>query len=55
MPAFHTKHKGPLNDEEIASLVDYMSAFKKNLMRERQMKSLNDGGTASPASQASHK
>lgn len=58
MPAFHTKHKGPLSDEEIASLVDYMGAFKKNLMRERQMKSLNDGGATAPvpsATQASHK
>jgi len=55
MPAFHTRHKGPLNDEEIASLVDYMSAFKKNLMRERQMKSLNNTGTSTGASSASHK
>lgn len=39
MPAFHTKNKGPLNDEEIASLVDYLKAFKKNLEREKQMKS----------------
>lgn len=50
MPAFHTKHKGPLNDEEIASLVDYMSAFKKNLMRERQLKSLNSNGNPTPSS-----
>jgi mono/diheme cytochrome c family protein len=55
MPAFHTKHKGPLNEEEIASLVDYMSAFKKNLLRERQMKSLNGGNTPAGASSASHK
>jgi cytochrome c553 len=54
MPAFHTKHKGPLNDEEIASLVDYMSAFKKNLLRERQLKSLNNTGT-SGASSETHK
>lgn len=40
MPAFHTKHKGPLNDEEIASIVDYLKAFKKNLQREKSMKSL---------------
>lgn len=33
MPAFHTSHKGPLNDEEIASLVDYLDAFKKELAR----------------------
>lgn len=55
MPAFHTRHKGPLNDEEIASLVDYMSAFKKNLMRERQMKSLNNGGGASTGTSNTHK
>ena len=42
MPGFATKYKGPLSDEEIASLVDYLGAFKKNLLRERQMKS---GGT----------
>lgn len=45
MPAFHTKNKGPLNDEEIASLVDYMGAFKKNLMRERSMKSSSTGAS----------
>jgi mono/diheme cytochrome c family protein len=39
MPAFGLKHKGPLNEEEIASLVDYLGAFKKNLLRERSMKS----------------
>ena len=39
MPAFHTKNKGPLGDEEIASLVDYLSAYKKNLTREKQLKS----------------
>lgn len=64
MPAFHTKHKGPLNDEEIASLVDYMSAFKKNLMRERQLKSHNNspvgvkpasGVTPVPVPSPSHK
>jgi mono/diheme cytochrome c family protein len=44
MPAFHTKNKGPLNDEEIASLVDYLKAFKKNLLREKSMKSL-EGAT----------
>jgi mono/diheme cytochrome c family protein len=33
MPAFHTSNKGPLNDEEIASLVDYLDAFKKELAR----------------------
>jgi mono/diheme cytochrome c family protein len=44
MPAFALKHKGPLNDEEIASLVDYLSAFKKNLVREKQLKSPGTGG-----------
>lgn len=44
MPGFHTKVKGPLNDEEIASLVDYLKAFKKNLQREKSMKSL-EGAT----------
>jgi len=44
MPAFHTKNKGPLNDEEIASIVDYLKAFKKNLQREKSMKSL-EGAT----------
>lgn len=47
MPAFHTKNKGPLGDEEIASLVDYLGAFKKNLMRERQMKSGGATGASS--------
>ena len=46
MPAFALKHKGPLNDEEIASLVDYLGAYKKNLMREKQMKSSATGGGA---------
>jgi mono/diheme cytochrome c family protein len=46
MPGFHTKVKGPLNDEEIASIVDYLKAFKKNLAREKSMKSL-EGATGS--------
>jgi cytochrome c2 len=33
MPAFALANKGPLNDEEIASIVDYLDAFKKNLSR----------------------
>lgn len=33
MPAFHTKNKGPLGDEEIASLIEYMGAFKKEAQR----------------------
>ncbi len=46
MPAFHTKNKGPLGDDEIASLVDYLSAFKKNLARERSMKAPSTSGAA---------
>ena len=41
MPAFHTKNKGPLGDEEIASLVEYMGAFKKEYERNATMKSLS--------------
>jgi len=44
MPAFALKHKGPLNDEEIASLADYLGAFKKNMARERQLKGTSSGG-----------
>jgi len=40
MPAFHTKNKGPLGDEEIASLIEYMSAFKKEAQRNNMIKSL---------------
>jgi len=42
MPAFHTKNKGPLNDDEIASLVEYMGAFKKELNRQKSLKSLDN-------------
>jgi len=38
MPAFALKHKGPLNDDEIASLVDYLGAYKKNMAREKQLR-----------------
>ncbi|MFI5262960.1 MAG: DUF1573 domain-containing protein [Candidatus Kapaibacterium sp.] len=48
MPAFALAKKGPLNDEEIASLVDYLGAYKKNLVREKQLKS-STPGTPSPA------
>ena len=41
MPAFHTKNKGPLGDEEIASLVEYMGAFKKEAERNNMLKSLS--------------
>jgi mono/diheme cytochrome c family protein len=40
MPAFHTKNKGPLGDEEIASLIEYMGAFKKEAERNNMMKSV---------------
>jgi cytochrome c553 len=43
MPAFHTRNKGPLGDEEIASLVEYMSAFKKEAERNNSIKSLKSG------------
>ena len=59
MPAFHTRNKGPLGDEEIASLVEYMGAFKKETERNNQMKSIKptgDAGTgASSSSSASSK
>ncbi len=38
MPAFAIKNKGPLGDEEIASLVEYMGAVKKELTRNRTLK-----------------
>ena len=44
MPAFHTRNKGPLGDEEIASLVEYMGAFKKEAERNNQIKSLGPNG-----------
>ncbi|MEI8134294.1 MAG: DUF1573 domain-containing protein [bacterium] len=47
MPAFGLKHKGPLNDEEIASLVDYLGAYKKNMAREKQMRSPGGGANGS--------
>jgi mono/diheme cytochrome c family protein len=40
MPAFHIKNKGPLGDEEIASLIEYMSAFKKEALRNKMLKSV---------------
>jgi hypothetical protein len=45
MPAFALKHKGPLNEEEIASLADYLGAYKKNLVREKELR----GGANTPA------
>ena len=51
MPAFHTKNKGPLGDEEIASLVEYMGAFKKEAERNNMLKSIksNEKAEATPA------
>jgi mono/diheme cytochrome c family protein len=46
MPAFALKHKGPLNEEEIASLVDYLGAFKKNMAREKQLHGSTSTGGA---------
>lgn len=47
MPGFHLSNKGPLNDEEIASIVDYLDAFKKNLNRTQSKASTPE---ATPAS-----
>ncbi len=44
MPAFHTKNKGPLGDEEIASLIEYMGAFKKEAERNNELKSVAPSG-----------
>jgi mono/diheme cytochrome c family protein len=43
MPGFHTKNKGPLGDEEIASLVEYLGAFKKEMERNNMLKSTQPG------------
>lgn len=54
MPGFHTKNKGPLGDEEIASLVEYMGAFKKEATRNNMLKSLApSSGAASNTAAAS--
>jgi mono/diheme cytochrome c family protein len=45
MPAFAKKNKGPLGDEEIASLVEYMGAFKKELERQNTMKGASGSAT----------
>ena len=50
MPAFATKNKGPLGDEEIASLIEYMGAFKKEAARNNMIKSL--GPSSSSAAKA---
>ena len=50
MPAFATRNKGPLDDEEIASLVEYMGAFKKEAERNNLIKSLGpETGSAGSA------
>ena len=41
MPAYHIKNKGPLGDEEIASLLEYMGAFKKEYERNATLKALS--------------
>ncbi|MFI5201428.1 MAG: DUF1573 domain-containing protein [Candidatus Kapaibacterium sp.] len=47
MPAFHKRNKGPLGDEEISSLIEYMGAFKKEAERNNTLKSLGPAtGTA---------
>jgi mono/diheme cytochrome c family protein len=56
MPAFHTKNKGPLGDEEIASLVEYFGAFKKEMERNNELKKLSPATgavTNAPATPAS--
>jgi mono/diheme cytochrome c family protein len=45
MPGFALKNKGPLGDEEIASLVEYMGAFKKELTRSRTLKGTQSSTT----------
>ncbi len=53
MPAFAKRNKGPLGDEEISSLIEYMGAFKKEAERNNMIKSLGPGtGTASSAAKA---
>jgi mono/diheme cytochrome c family protein len=52
MPAFHSKYKGPLGDEEIASIVEYMTAFKKELERTKAMKTMNPTPSAPAAKTA---
>lgn len=48
MPAFAARNKGPLSDEEISSLVEYMGAFKKEAERNNLIKSLGpETGTTS--------
>jgi cytochrome c5 len=55
MPGFHTRNKGPLGDEEIASLVEYMGAFKKEMERNNQMKNLSPDKTSNEVAPAPSK
>jgi len=55
MPAFHTRNKGPLGDEEIASIVEYMSAFKKELERTKAIKTMNPAPNAPAAAKPAGK
>ncbi|HEY3874567.1 MAG TPA: DUF1573 domain-containing protein, partial [Candidatus Kapabacteria bacterium] len=52
MPAFATKNKGPLGEEEIASLIEYMGAFKKEAERNNMFKSLGPQSGASSSATA---
>jgi cytochrome c5 len=55
MPAFHVKHEGPLNDEEIASIVEYLDAFKKELTRKQKAEGKSvDQTPVTPASKKAH-
>ena len=52
MPAFATKNKGPLSQEEISSLIEYLGAYKKEAERNHMIKSIdkasesNEGGAS---------
>ncbi len=50
MPAFATRNKGPLGDEEISSLIEYMGAYKKEVERNRVINSLGSTGAAATSS-----
>jgi mono/diheme cytochrome c family protein len=45
MPAFGLKNKGPLNEKEIASLVDYLGNFKKNFVHDHSKAANTPKGT----------
>lgn len=46
MPAFDLKHKGPLNKEEIASIVEYLDAYKKEMARTKSKVGVEPVGDA---------